>query len=623
MRQARTVIGIVTAVLLSFAAHAPTSAETPRQSYLPLPQFVGVRPADRSSVNREDSRSAPRRLPPVEEEILQVAARNIQDEERPRRENQPKNAEPVADALPQIPRDFVPWWQEPATKPIERGRRPLPVDVNSLIVAALEYSPRVLALSGNAAIAETRVVETQADFDIRAFMESKFIRTSVPTGSILDAGTDVPRLREEDWTYSAGLRKKNELGGQLEVSQQIGLRDSNSRFFFPDNQGNARLTLSYNQPVLNGAGRAYNTSLIVLANIDTQIAWDRTLSELQDHLLQVTEAAWELYLRRTSLLQRERHAQRAFEILTRLEHRRVVDSLESQIARAKAAVASRRADLIRASTAIRNAEAKLRALVNAPHLLNGREAELVPAQSPSPDLVDIDIQDALVTALKNRPEIDAAMHEIKAASVRLDVAQNELLPVLDVVVETYVSGLRGDNSIGLSYIDQFSRGEPSYSAGFVFEVPLYRRAAFARESRRRLELRQLSQEFDAAVQSLNAEVEIAVREVSASYRELLAKFQAMLAAEADVRFLQRRWEAVPGEDRAASFVLADLLDAQDRLVNEEFGFVQAQVNYTINLTRFRRATGTLLQHERIGHQHVIQDGLPTIRFQPDAPAVPQ
>ena len=195
------------------------------------------------------------------------------------------------------------------------------------------------------------------------------MRTSVPTGSVLDAGAGVPRLREEDWFVSGGLRRKNQLGGRFEVAQQLGTRDSNSQFFFPGNQGNARLTLSYNQPILNGAGRAYNNSLVVLADLDTRIASHRTATELQDHLLEVTEAMWELYHQRSILLQKRRHLERAHVILIRLEKRSSVDSLASQIARARAAVAMRRSELIRAAAAIRNAEARIRALVNSPTML--------------------------------------------------------------------------------------------------------------------------------------------------------------------------------------------------------------------------------------------------------------
>ncbi len=76
-----------------------------------------------------------------------------------------------------------------------------------------------------------------------------------------------------------------------------------------------------------------------------------------------------------------------------------------------------------------------------------------------------------------------------------------------------------------------------------------------------------------------------------------SKYHAMKAAEDDIRYLHERWNLVPGEDRPPSFLLEDLLNAQDRLMSEEFDFAKTQFEYTVSLARLKKATGTLLQHE--------------------------
>jgi outer membrane protein len=515
----------------------------------------------------------------------------------------------------EIPAGFEPWWQPYAVRPLRTSPAPMPVSVESLIISALRYSARIQAISDNAIIAETAITRAAAVFDSHAFMESKMVRTSVPTGSTLEAGFNVPRLRESDWFYRAGARRRTSYGGKLEASQQVGLKDSNSQFFFPDDQGNSRLTLSFNQPLLNGAGKAYNNSLILLAKIDTSVAEDKTAGELQDHLLEVMETHWRLYEQRAISLQRKAHLERAETILERLDKRRDVDSLASQIARARAAVSTRRAGVIRSEGEVRNAEARLRAIVNAPEMLADRANELVPAQWPVATPITFDSRAAFLTALENRAEIDAATRELEAARVRLNMAQNELLPVLDLVLESYVTGLRGDNDIGRSMGDQFSRGEPSYTAGLLFEVPLDRRAAKSTHKRREAELRQLSSQFKAAVETLHSEVEVAVRDVDTTYRELQARYLAMVAAQADAQYLHLRWESLPGDDRAASFTLEDLLDAQDRLAYAESTFVESQVAHTLSLARLNRATGVMLKQERVQLIREEQPGAPVLRFE--------
>ena len=95
-----------------------------------------------------------------------------------------------------------------------------------------------------------------------------------------------------------------------------------------------------------------------------------------------------------------------------------------------------------------DADAKLRTLINDPQLLVNRCQELIPMQRPLRSPCPLSFQDSLIVALNHRPEINEARAELRAACVRQEVAKNELLPVLNVISMTYVSGLEGDVNIG-------------------------------------------------------------------------------------------------------------------------------------------------------------------------------
>ena len=148
------------------------------------------------------------------------------------------------------------------------------------------------------------------------------------------------------------IRRQTESGSRFEASQKFGYEDSNSVFFVPVNQGTARMSLSLTQPLLNGRGPAYTTHLIVLGQIDTRVACDRVAGDLQDLLVEVHRAYWDLYLQRSLLLQKRKLFRQAVEIHDELNGRREIDVLQSQIARAKAAVATRLAAVIRQDTAV-------------------------------------------------------------------------------------------------------------------------------------------------------------------------------------------------------------------------------------------------------------------------------
>ena len=227
---------------------------------------------------------------------------------------------------------------------------------------------------------------------------------------------------------------------------------------------------------------------------------------------------------------------------------------------------------------------------------------------------NIDRVASIETALQSRPEISLAVKQIKSASVRLKMTKNELLPALNVILETYVSGLRGNYSIRDAWLDQFRLGEPTYSAGVQYEFPLGNRAAKARYQRRRLELRQLESDLKTTMENLRQEVEVSVAEVMTTYQEMQANHRAMEAAAIEVDYFYDRWQLLPGSDRSAGFLLEDLLGAQERLNAAEFAFLQAQVGYNVTQMLYLKTTGTLLQSERISIERYCECFLPNLQL---------
>lgn len=501
--------------------------------------------------------------------------------------------------LPPVPGAFSAWWADAVHRPLRTDSPSQSVSIESLILDALQYSSQVRVLTDLPLIRRTSIVEAEADFDWTAFIEGKWQDVDEPVGSFLKTGGGPSRFLNEDLDYRVGLRRRNLHGGRFEIGQEYGWENSNSSFFNPKNQGTARLALSYTQPLRRGAGVVYNSSLIVLAEIDTQIGYDELSQQLQEYLIELVRAYWELYLQRGSQLQKRQAIEHACSVLEQLEPRIDIDAPLSQIARTRAAVAWRRAEFVRAEAAVRNAESKIHALVNAPSAPDAATVELVPTDTPSRQLMPVEQHEAVRIALRQRPEIGKAMREIRASATRLQMSKNELLPVLNLILETYVDGLQGNSDVRRAFGDQFSEGAPSYSVGLQFELPLHNRAARARFERRQLEVRQVTNQFDATAEDLTAEVKVAVRDVDASFREMEATLHAMQAADMEVNYINRRWQELAGDDRTGSVVLNELLDAQDRLALNEFAFLNAQVNYNLALIYLRRATGTLLSHERI------------------------
>ena len=82
-------------------------------------------------------------------------------------------------------------------------------------------------------------------------------------------------------------------------------------------------------------------------------------------------------------------------------------------------------------------------------------------------------------------------------------------------------------------------------------------------------------QFRLVVEEALTGVEQSVREVETTYGEMASKCDAMLAVADEANYLFDRWKTLPGTDDSAVLLLDNLLDAQERLADEEAAMVRA------------------------------------------------
>ncbi len=504
----------------------------------------------------------------------------------------------------------APWWDADVHESMQSQATSLSLTLEQTIWYALNNSAQIQVFSDLPLIREQAITEADAYFDWTEFFDTRWDSLNNPVGSTLTVGGGKTRYLNNQFSFSAGLRRKNEIGGKFEIAQQFGTQNTNSTFFVPKNQGTARLALSYTQPLLRGRGQEYNRSLFVLANIDAQAAQQEFYRELQGHLVEVTRGFWSVYLERATLIQKYRLYEASTKVLKELEARADIDANQGQILRTRAAVAGRKAELVRSRTAVKNAESRLRGLVNAVDLGDGQTTELIPSDIPLRQVVAVDVSTNMANALQVRPEINQAMKEMQAACVRLNMSKHEMLPTLNLIAETYVAGLRGNYNVPQAYGNQFSVGAPSYSLGLQYEVPIGRRLSQARLTRREIELRQVRNQFRSVTETIKVEVEVSTREVETAFKEMLAKQQQIAAATSDATSIANRWEMLPGADGSAAVVLDQLLRAQERQTAAENDYLTAELTYNLALTNLKKSTGELLRAENVTESRACECGIP-------------
>ena len=181
-------------------------------------------------------------------------------------------------------------------------------------------------------------------------------------------------------------------------------------------------------------------------------------------------------------------------------------------------------------------------------------------------------------------------------------------------------GLAGNRQVDQALSNQFRDGSPSLEGGLRLVMPLGNSEGKARYERRRIEVRQLTNQLRSTLDTLLLEVQVGVREVNVTYREVVANYQAVRAAQADLDSKQQRMVLVGvGTDGGANR-LNDLLDAQLRLAIADAELLGSVVNYNVALVNLDRVMGALLQARDISVKRTQdEDFLPSLELRPAAP----
>lgn len=513
------------------------------------------------------------------------------------------------------------WWKSAVSTPIlAHSRTSESIDTQGLVYNTVKRSPRIRAISQNPLIREMQVIEAEAEFDTTSFLQTQFQDRVDPVGDNLSVTNDGTNFLDDHiWNANLGVRRKLETGATYEVNQQLGFRNSNLAFFNPQDQGTATLAINVTQPLLRGRGRYFNRSQILIAQKTTDVAWNTFKAELQNEIQQSVEAYWRLYFDRSVFLQKQRNVQRAKSILEKLEGRAGLDSLPSQIARARSAVLSRKTELANARRDIRNSETEIRRLIFNEDWQTNAATEMLPIELPQRDSFDLDLAQVITTALEHRNEIKEMIQRAKIAAIQRDISTNELLPELSFLLGSYISTLQGDSQIGDAFVDQFFGAgvKPGYSVGLEFEMPIGNRSAKSRMQQREFQLNRIKAEVDETMQNIIAEAQVALRRVESAHETMNAATEAMTAANMDLEQSIGRWEAfalVEGdlvEGQSPTTMLDQLLDAQDRLTAAEYVFAQAELELKNSETALQRTMGTLLMQQQVDYTQAGTDPTPS------------
>ncbi len=458
----------------------------------------------------------------------------------------------------------------------------LALPLREAISLALANNFDITIESFNPRLTEQDILLEKGAFDPAATAEATASAAKSQSASTFFTGDS----RQEESRVGVGLEGKLITGTQYRMLLEESRISTNSTTFRLDPRFEAGLTFSLTQPLLKNFGININRTRILVAQNSHQISLERFRERVIEVVSQVQDAYWDLIFAIADHTAKQQSLELAKDLLRRNRIQVEVGTLAPiEIVEAESRVAAREVDVITSANEIKNAEDRLKRILN----LNW-EVSIIPTDEAAFAVEEVNLVQSLKRAFENRPDFASTHLDIKNRRIQLNFAKNQLLPQVDLVGSLALNGLENRKSEALKTA---TTGDfYSWEAGVILRYPIPNRTARAVRTQRRLEVEQALIGLKDLEQKITEEVRRAVRLITAGQNQVVASRKARELAE-------KRLEAEEKKFAVGLATSRDVLEDQEFLTLARTAESKALVDYSKALVDLDRVTGFSLIKHRI------------------------
>ncbi|MDK2744765.1 MAG: TolC family protein [Nitrospira sp.] len=484
-------------------------------------------------------------------------------------------------------------WSLDVTQPIPAERR----EIVSLADAAVHALQSNLDISISRQNRESRLADIiieQSKFDPNLSINGQYNRTVNPLNRPVFGGTggslnQITTFDQRNTSLTVDAQTNLITGGNFDVNYAPARSSVNAnvaRGFLFNPSWTGGLAFTFTQPLLRNAGIGINKTFIKVAQNNAVVEQHVFRDQVMTVITTVEQTYWELVFANENLKVAQAALKAAEELLAtnRAKAKAGVMSIVD-VLQAEAAVASRVEQILVAEKAIRDQEDQLRRLLNPGEEDLRVDVRLTPADPPLTMLEPISLQEAIDTAIEQRPEITQAKKNVESGELNKQFARNQLLPTLSFQGTVGLAGLGSDYND--SFTRNFSGDFYNYGAGLVLSYPLGNRAAISSYNKRQLEAKNAEITLTSIRQQIIVGVREAVRRVQTDFKRIETTRSARIMAEKQLQAEQERLKVGLSTTR---FVL----DFQRDLATAQGNELRAIVDYNKSLSNLARQKATTL-----------------------------
>ncbi len=493
--------------------------------------------------------------------------------------------------------------------PLRGQQREVKMTLEDCIVSAVKFNLDVAVQVFNPQLSEVSIKRAGERFLPQLQFEYNVQSTESASYSFLDTAETL-ETDYNDW--SARLLQEIPTGGRLSVNLSTYKNESTQSFQIINPRYGSTLSFRFEQPLLRNFGFQASRSDIIIAQNNLNVSDSQFKNSLLTTVNMVEEAYWNLVYSIENLKVMQQSLELAQDLLHKNRKEVEVGTLAPiEILTAEAEVATREADILQAKLDVESQEETLKTIINS---FSDSESSLIfiqPTDLPEFKRIDISLDEALKTALVNRPDLQASRYDLKNRELDLSLAKNQLLPDLSFTANYWSPGISGTqllyeggnplsgNVIGTlpgagadSLKDAMAFKYRNWAVGLTLTVPTNVLFTRAIQAQARLALDQALTQIKSQEKQIFLEVRNAVRRVDTNYKRVEAYQVARDLAERKLEVEEKKLQV----GMTTNYIV---LQHQRDLANAQSSVLRANLDYALSLAYLDMAMGITLDKKNI------------------------
>jgi outer membrane protein TolC len=493
--------------------------------------------------------------------------------------------------------------------PIERAESDgtaLLISLRDLTKLALQNNLDIAISDTNEELYQQKVMQTYGPYDPALTIGLGVQSNKRPNTNLTNRSTagDFNKTDFSNWNFQ--FTQNIPTGGGVTASYNNSRSDTNQQFALFTPQYNSSLTLQFTQPLNRNFRIDQTRGAIKLANLDNRLNDSQFKQTVTTTIGTIQGMYWDL-VGAIRDFQNKRESVNLARISLENNTKEVEIGVLAPISitEAKAEMASREVDMIASREAILVAENNLRAVISPDRNAEIWHKVIVPTDTPEFTEYKVDLDQAIDTALHNRPELEQYGIQLEENGISYQVSQNQKKWQVDLVGAIGTVGVAGpqgyDPLTGLPLIDPnliggvgnanrllFAGGFLNWSAGFNVQIPLRNRGLSAQLGELKVQRQQLLMNRKNTEQKIVVQVRNAIQDLETNKQRVETARVASELAREQLVGETKRFQA----GMSQNFLV---LQRQQDLSTAQGTELQALIAYKKSIITLQQAMYTLLE----------------------------